>query len=67
MKFAPSAAGADGATIDLPYVFAMRVLPIVIFMSSVFGVLQHWGWLRWLVDLFARVLRRLLATSLRSL
>ncbi len=52
-----------GEPVELPYVFATRVLPVVIFMSSVFAVLQHWGWLRWLVDLFARVLRRLLATS----
>jgi CNT family concentrative nucleoside transporter len=55
--------GADGAPIALPYVFAIRVLPIVIFLSSVFAVLQHWGWLQHAVDWLARGLRRGLATS----
>jgi CNT family concentrative nucleoside transporter len=55
--------GADGVPVDLPYVFALRVLPIVVFMSSVFAVLQHYGVLQWLVDGMARALRRLLAVS----
>jgi CNT family concentrative nucleoside transporter len=55
--------GPDGAPVALPYVFAMRVLPIVIFMSSVFAVLQHYGVLQRLVDWMARGLRRVLRVS----
>ena len=55
--------GADGAPVALPYVFALRVLPIVVFMSSVFAVLQHYGVLQLLVDGMARALRRLLRVS----
>jgi CNT family concentrative nucleoside transporter len=55
--------GPDGAPVELPYVFALRVLPIVIFMSSVFAVLQHYGVLQILVDGMARALRRFLRVS----
>jgi CNT family concentrative nucleoside transporter len=55
--------GPEGTPIALPYVFAVRVLPIVIFMSSVFAVLQHYGLLQRLVDAMARALRRLLRVS----
>jgi CNT family concentrative nucleoside transporter len=55
--------GAEGGPVALPYVFAVRVLPIVVFMSSVFGVLQHYGVLQCWVDAMARGLRRLLHVS----
>jgi CNT family concentrative nucleoside transporter len=55
--------GADGQPVPLPYVFAIRVLPIVIFMSSLFAVLQHYGVLQRIVDLLARGLRRVARVS----
>ena len=55
--------GADGQAVRLPYVFAIRVLPILVFMSSVFAVLQHFGILQRVVEWLARGLRRTLRTS----
>ncbi len=55
--------GADGEPVDLPYVFAIRVLPIVIFMASVFSVLYHLGILQRVVDWLARGLRRAMRIS----
>jgi len=55
--------GPDGQALRLPYVFALRVLPIIVFMSSVFAVLQHYGILQRIVELLARGLRRTLRTS----
>jgi CNT family concentrative nucleoside transporter len=58
-----SVLGPDGQTVRLPYVFAIRVLPIIVFMSSVFAVLQHFGILQRVVEILARGLRRTLRTS----
>jgi CNT family concentrative nucleoside transporter len=55
--------GPDGHALRLPYVFAIRVLPIIVFMSSVFAVLQHFGILQRVVEVLARGLRRTLRTS----
>jgi CNT family concentrative nucleoside transporter len=55
--------GADGHAVRLPYVFAIRVLPIIVFMSSVFAVLQHFGVLQRVVEALAVGLRRSLRTS----
>jgi CNT family concentrative nucleoside transporter len=55
--------GTDGEPVQLPYVFAIRVLPIVIFMASVFSVLYHFGILQRVVDWLARGLRRALRIS----
>ncbi len=55
--------GADGEPVALPYVFAIRVLPIVIFMASIFSVLYHLGILQRVVDWLARGLRRALHIS----
>lgn len=55
--------GVEGQPLRLPYVFAVRVLPIIIFMASVFGVLYHLRILQWVVDLLARGLRRVLEIS----
>ena len=55
--------GADGQPVQLPYVFAIQVLPIIVFMSSVFAVLQHFGVLQRVVEVLARGLRRSLRTS----
>jgi CNT family concentrative nucleoside transporter len=56
-------AGPDGEPVRLPYVFAIRVLPIIIFMGSVFSVLFHLGLVQRAVDLLARILRGLLDIS----
>ncbi len=49
--------GVDGEPQPLPFIFAVRILPIVIFMSSVFSVLYHYGILQRVVDWLARGLR----------
>ncbi len=54
---------AEGQPVRLPFVFAVRVLPVIIFMSSVFAVLYHVGLLQRIVDLLARGLRRALPIS----
>jgi len=58
-----SVLGPDGQPLRLPYVFAIRVLPILVFMSSVFAVLQHFGILQRVVEVLARGLRCSLRTS----
>ena len=55
--------GADAKPVRLPYVFAIRVLPIIVFMSSIFAVLQHFGVLQRVVEALARGLRKSLHTS----
>jgi CNT family concentrative nucleoside transporter len=55
--------GPGGEPLRLPYVFAIRVLPIIVFMSSIFAVLQHFGILQRVVEWLARGLRRTLRTS----
>ncbi len=54
---------AHGEPVRLPFVFAVRVLPVIIFMSSVFSILYHVGLLQWLVEGLARALRRALPIS----
>lgn len=49
--------GADGGVVTLPFVFAVRVLPIIIFVGSVFAVLYHLGIVQRVVQLMARILR----------
>ncbi len=55
--------GGDGEPVRLPFVFAVRVLPVIIFMSSVFAILYHVGLLQRVVDWLARGLRRVLPIS----
>jgi CNT family concentrative nucleoside transporter len=55
--------GPGGSPVELPFVFAIRVLPIIIFMASLFSVLYHLGILQRVVDLMARGLRRALRIS----
>jgi CNT family concentrative nucleoside transporter len=49
--------GSGGEPLRLPFVFAVRVLPILIFMASVFSILYHLGILQRVVNLLARGLR----------
>ena len=55
--------GPGGEPVRLPYVLAIRVLPIIIFMGSVFSVLHHLGVVQRVVDWLARGLRYLLRVS----
>ena len=62
-RWPESLLNAQGEPVSLPFVFAVRVLPILIFMSSVFQILYHWGLLQRLVGLLARALRRVIPLS----
>jgi concentrative nucleoside transporter, CNT family len=55
--------GTGGTPVRLPFVFAVRVLPVIIFMSSVFAVLYHVGLLQRVVEWMARGLRFALPVS----
>jgi CNT family concentrative nucleoside transporter len=55
--------GPAGEPLRLPFVFAVRVLPVIIFMSSVFSVLYHIGLLPRVVTGMARALRFALPVS----
>lgn len=55
--------GGDGTAVRLPYVFAIRVLPVIIFMSSVFAVLYHLGILQRIVNWLAHGMRRVFQIS----
>ena len=45
------------------FVFAFRVLPVIIFLSSLVSVLYYIGVMQWVVRLIGGALRRLLGTS----
>jgi CNT family concentrative nucleoside transporter len=55
--------GTDGRPVRLPFVLAVRVLPIIIFMGSVFSVLYHLGIAQRVVHALARGLRAVLPVS----
>ena len=55
--------GPNGKPLRLPFVFAVRVLPIIIFMASVFSVLYHFGILQRIVNWLAHGLHRLMGIS----
>ncbi len=52
-----------GALVDTGFSFAVNVLPIIVFMGSVFAVLYHLGLIQRVVDLLARVLARTMRVS----
>jgi CNT family concentrative nucleoside transporter len=45
------------------FVFAFVALPTIVFVSSFFSVLYHFGILQWVVRVFARLMSRLMRTS----
>jgi CNT family concentrative nucleoside transporter len=45
------------------YIFAFEVLPIVVFVSSLFSCLYYLGVMQWVVLLFARLMTRLMGVS----
>jgi CNT family concentrative nucleoside transporter len=52
-----------GALVDTGFSFVVNVLPIIVFMGSVFAVLYHIGVMQWVVGGLAAVLGRTLGTS----
>jgi len=52
-----------GDLLDVGHVFALDVLPIIIFMGSLFGVLYHLGWIQPIVHGLARGLARTMRVS----
>ncbi len=55
--------GVDGSPEPLPFVFAVRVLPVIIFVASVFQVLYHFGIMQRVVGALAVGLRRVVPLS----
>ncbi|MCU0781052.1 MAG: NupC/NupG family nucleoside CNT transporter [Akkermansiaceae bacterium] len=53
--------GSDGGRIG--FVFAARVLPMIVFFSSLIAVLYHLGVMQWVIRLLGGALRKLLGTS----
>lgn len=47
----------------LGFIFALRVLPVIIFFSALISVLYHIGVMQWVINLLGGGLRRLLGTS----
>jgi concentrative nucleoside transporter, CNT family len=45
------------------HLFAFKVLPTIIFFSSMITVMYYLGILQWIVEIFARVMQRLMGTS----
>jgi CNT family concentrative nucleoside transporter len=52
-----------GALVDTGFSIVVNVLPIIVFMGSLFAVLYHLGLLQRVVDLLARLLSRTMRTS----
>ncbi|MDH5492802.1 MAG: hypothetical protein OEY14_12685, partial [Myxococcales bacterium] len=52
-----------GAYLDAEFSFALRVLPTIIFFSSLMGVLYHLGLMQRVVRLLALVMRRTMGTT----
>lgn len=48
---------------DGGFVFALRVLPIIVFFSSLISVLYYLGIMRWVINLIGGALHKLLGTS----
>ncbi len=57
----PYAAQPSGAA--PPYVFAFRVLPLILVISALSALLWHWGVLRWITYAFGMVFQRLMGLS----
>jgi len=44
-------------------IFAIKILPTIIFISCIFSVLYYWGVMQWIVYVLARIMKRLLGIS----
>jgi CNT family concentrative nucleoside transporter len=45
------------------FIFAFRVLPVIVFVSALVSVLYHLGIMRWVIRLIGGLLQRVLGTS----
>ena len=52
-----------GPLLDSGFSFALGVLPIIIFMGSLFAILYHLGWVQFVVRILARILARSMRLS----
>ncbi|MCS5636065.1 MAG: NupC/NupG family nucleoside CNT transporter [Myxococcota bacterium] len=52
-----------GPLLDTGFSFALGVLPIIVFMGSLFSILYHLGWVQRIVRLLARLLARSMRLS----
>jgi CNT family concentrative nucleoside transporter len=52
-----------GPLSEVGFSFALGVLPIIIFMGSIFSILYHLGWVQWVVRGLARMLSRSMKLS----
>ncbi|MBW2423147.1 MAG: NupC/NupG family nucleoside CNT transporter [Deltaproteobacteria bacterium] len=52
-----------GPLLDTGFSFALGVLPIIVFMGSLFGTLYYLGWVQPIVRVLARALSRTMRTS----
>jgi concentrative nucleoside transporter, CNT family len=55
--------GEAAFTSGLGFIFALRVLPVIIFFSSLIAVLYHLGIMQWVIRILGGALQRLLGTS----
>ncbi len=53
----------DAARFKLGFIFAINVLPIIIFFSSLIAVLYYLGIMKWIIRLIGGLLQRLLGAS----
>jgi concentrative nucleoside transporter, CNT family len=59
----PAADGSGNQPVVVGFVFAVKVLPIIVFMASVMAILYHLGVMQRLVKLLARGLSRIMGIS----
>ena len=52
-----------GPLSEVGFSFALGVLPIIIFMGSIFSILYHLGWVQWIVRGLAQMLSRSMKLS----
>jgi len=63
MQLAAPLPDGSVSTISVPFIFAVKVLPIIIFMASLMAVLYHLGIMQRVVSVLARVMSRLMNIS----
>jgi CNT family concentrative nucleoside transporter len=51
------------ATFDNGFIFALRVLPVIIFFSALISVLYYLGIMKWVINILGGALSKLLGTS----
>jgi len=51
------------ATFDYGFIFALRVLPVIIFFSALISVLYYVGIMKWVINILGGALSKLLGTS----